>query len=343
MGLRMDDIKLPKRDSRVYTDIEKLKDYELTNCIAYEMAIRNDMNIKNIDKFVRKFLSEDLINNNYQIILDQKDFKASKEYSYNLTDNMISPFGLYLKNYSFFEELRNFINNEKKKYKKFQEGRKKIFIENDFNNINFDLEGRDFDKFFFYKDEYKNTDKIDTNKKIIYNHLVETNFFTSFTRYIKNKGTNEAEIKPAEITPKYSRPLLYIPFAQYKTVKLNLNLELPIKDLEDTVRKLKQEFINDITFTLSPSEFDGSKLTSIDKEIESILSNQTKVSDMFYVYDCIKLNITQRKIQNQIYNYYADKGIETKTMDPKTLKKYKEVAIEYIDNFKYKELLTSIK
>ncbi len=33
---------LPKRDDKIYKEIEEFKDYELTYCIAYEMAIRND-------------------------------------------------------------------------------------------------------------------------------------------------------------------------------------------------------------------------------------------------------------------------------------------------------------
>ena len=33
--------KLPQRDDLIYKEIEEFKDYELTNCIAYEMAIRS--------------------------------------------------------------------------------------------------------------------------------------------------------------------------------------------------------------------------------------------------------------------------------------------------------------
>jgi|GEM_PF-4220081 len=33
--------KLPQRDDLIYKEIEEFQEYELTNCIAYEMAIRN--------------------------------------------------------------------------------------------------------------------------------------------------------------------------------------------------------------------------------------------------------------------------------------------------------------
>ena len=35
-------MKLPNRNDKVYKEIERFKDYELTNCIVYEMAIRNE-------------------------------------------------------------------------------------------------------------------------------------------------------------------------------------------------------------------------------------------------------------------------------------------------------------
>ena len=38
--------KLPQRDDLIYKEIEEFQDYELTNCIAYEMAIRNKDVIK---------------------------------------------------------------------------------------------------------------------------------------------------------------------------------------------------------------------------------------------------------------------------------------------------------
>jgi hypothetical protein len=33
--------RLPQRDDLIYKEIEEFQDYELTNCVAYEMAIRN--------------------------------------------------------------------------------------------------------------------------------------------------------------------------------------------------------------------------------------------------------------------------------------------------------------
>ena len=38
--------KLPNRADEKYTRIENYEDYEFTHCIAYEMAIRNEEDIK---------------------------------------------------------------------------------------------------------------------------------------------------------------------------------------------------------------------------------------------------------------------------------------------------------
>lgn len=45
---------LPQRDDSNYKEIEEFQDYELTNCIAYEMAIRNE----NISALVNKYLKK---------------------------------------------------------------------------------------------------------------------------------------------------------------------------------------------------------------------------------------------------------------------------------------------
>ena len=40
---------LPKRSDDIYKEIESFEEYELTQCVAYEMAIRNDDNLKAIE------------------------------------------------------------------------------------------------------------------------------------------------------------------------------------------------------------------------------------------------------------------------------------------------------
>ena len=49
---------LPQRDDSNYKEIEEFQDYELTNCIAYEMAIRNTELKKLLKKIVQYPLYE---------------------------------------------------------------------------------------------------------------------------------------------------------------------------------------------------------------------------------------------------------------------------------------------
>ena len=153
----------------------------------------------------------------------------------------------------------------------------------------------------------------------------------------------------AKLDIAYSRPKMTIKNIS-KVTKLEINLSLPKKDLLDYISKIKDEVDEKIK---SPAETLGVKLEKADNLIcdskgkcfdsRKTLSKQEKVADMFYIYDCLELGMTQRKIQNEVYNYYANKGKEDRTLDAGTLRKYRSIAIDYIDNMKYKELITGVK
>ena len=61
------DIKLPKRKDPIYTEIEQFEEYEFTNCIAYEMAIRNN-EVKRLFNFIKT-------NDNLRWNIKSKDIK----------------------------------------------------------------------------------------------------------------------------------------------------------------------------------------------------------------------------------------------------------------------------
>ena len=154
----------------------------------------------------------------------------------------------------------------------------------------------------------------------------------------------------------FKRPMIIINHTS-KLTNININLSLPENELIAYVKKLKQEsdknkirnFIDLLAeiegVTIKSTIYDNIVCNSKGKCFDSrnILSKQEKLADMFYIYDALQYGMTQRKISNEIYNYYADIGIETKTMDDKTLTKYKDIAKDYIDNKRYKELVTGVK
>ncbi|MCG3715237.1 hypothetical protein L5F64_06595 [Aliarcobacter butzleri] len=68
---------LPQRDDLIYKEIEEFEDYELTDCVAYEMAIRN----KNINALVNEYLKKEFT----FLYLEEnnKDIELLKEYGFN--------------------------------------------------------------------------------------------------------------------------------------------------------------------------------------------------------------------------------------------------------------------
>ena len=110
--------KLPQRDDLIYKEIEEFQDYELTNCIAYEMMIRNSVFLKD-----REYLKSELIPLFHQDkITKDKLWKFSDERDYGVsffdmahTDNLHR--GFFTSNLITTEVLingQNYLNVEKK-------------------------------------------------------------------------------------------------------------------------------------------------------------------------------------------------------------------------------------
>ncbi len=67
--------KLPQRDDLIYKEIEEFQDYELTNCVAYEMAIRNEILIRILDDYLDT--KDELIFGE-----DEKEYKLLNDYGF---------------------------------------------------------------------------------------------------------------------------------------------------------------------------------------------------------------------------------------------------------------------
>jgi len=67
------DNELPKRDDNVYKEIEAFEDYEYTNCIAFEMAIRNDevkslLDKTNLFKEIKRATQKEILDSHFDNI-----------------------------------------------------------------------------------------------------------------------------------------------------------------------------------------------------------------------------------------------------------------------------------
>ena len=57
-----------------------------------------------------------------------------------------------------------------------------------------------------------------------------------------------------------------------------------------------------LSFFGTVKELEGETLKVADKA-DKALSNQMKLADMLYLYDCLKIGYSKAKIKNTIYNY----------------------------------------
>lgn len=133
-----------------------------------------------------------------------------------------------------------------------------------------------------------------------------------------------------------SRPRMKAP----SMLNIEFNLDLPIEENIEVLKKIKSEYdSNRSSAIFKPLDVYNQNFS----EIEIFKNRASTWADIFYIYDCLKVGMTQRKIQNEVYNYYSDQNIETRTLDPKTIKKYRDIANDYIDNMRYKELIRGVK
>lgn len=89
---------LPKREDDIYKDIEKFKEFELTDCIVYEMKIRS----KEVQELIKDIIT--LYNNNAQVIL--KYLNTDNPSIYYRRDNESSEKNLYYKGADRVGELK---------------------------------------------------------------------------------------------------------------------------------------------------------------------------------------------------------------------------------------------
>jgi len=293
------------RGDKQYKDIENFKKYELTHCIAYEMAIRND----DIIGLIKDFLHE-------YSLLDTPTAKEAISFIDNykhrtlFIDFFINPYALYLK-YHFFKDTAKLIKN----IPNFKNSDLSIFFNPKYNykykndTTIYSLE--DLEKYYF-------------SEKIT-NDLFHYDLSTSLNETLENR-----------ITPNYSRPLSVLKYRS-REKDLNLNLALPTSELVDFIERLKR---NKDFKSLSKSIYD---FFNIEDEINTTLppNIQNRFADLFFTYDCDKLGLEDKKIKKLIDDYrydypkngkYAPIKIETVRLDIVRSK-------DYIENQRYKTLI----
>jgi hypothetical protein len=352
-----------KRDDLQYIEIENFEDYELTSCIAFEMAIRNKDALTHLE-----ILNSIIVGN---VILDElktdktnKITAVSKDRDNNEYGEDISiPINLEKWNESQ-EILRNdfFIFAMGTEYwLKFYNFSKYYVKDSTFNYIseNPNTEPYFLDNKLFLNDEIKDGVYIYTEttdiKYSLYRDLLKGKIKEGFPIKNINKYIKSNHQLTHSISNSFKRPRLVLPDNISKEVDLkNLNLNLPIDELTSYIKKIKNLYNISPEVFKTPIEFLDEKLLKVEEEIiisrpkgkkEKIklrnhISNKLKFADMFYIYDAVTIGMSKSKIQIELTYYWNEKANKDTLFDQKTITKYYQIAKEYIDKLKYKELIT---
>ena len=277
------------------------------------MAIRNDEVINSVKSFVNNYIDYDRFLK--EAIYDSDLFKKCDDDSQKLMNFFLNPFNLYL-DYHFFDDINQKIKIEE------QKELDKILL-NPISTITYKKPSNYYNK----RDISENNNSFSEYKK--------TSLYTSFIFHKENKEEENRTVQHNDIIPNYSRPLSPS-FKEIKERRLILNLALPTAELISFVEEFKNMYDKDNTIVKNVYElFENKKNKNI-----NLPNIQNNYADMFFIYDCRKLGYTQAKIQSKIDRYYEDLDTNNPTIQLKTISKYHKISIEYIDNKKYKYLVT---
>jgi hypothetical protein len=334
-----DKINLPKRSDTIYQIIEGFRednkkgfeDYEYTNCIAYEMAIRNDeviTIIEQIKKIIDCVQSKDLEFDIYLFLFSEMNLvNLGKREEYEILNNKLKLYGFGYSEYTLLS------NTEKRRsslsaslnmvFSLSKEKRNEILkIEYDFIES---LKISDKEKALLRCEVLKEGCKYqEDSKRIIKDYFSKEN--------LKIGGLS---LKPE------------LKFDSNVKYDISLNLALPKDELIAYISKIKDEYDKDNSIIKSPFELIGEDLDIADENLlihkGTGKYNKYRVADMFFIYDGMKKGMKKAQIINELNYYYYDKDNKNTNFTYDTLKNYYEKAIEFIDNLKYKELITGVK
>lgn len=353
---------IQSRDNDIYKEIDNFETYELTPCIAYEMAIRND-DVKTLLKRYDKITAMmDDPEYQYKRYLGKDDFETSK-------NNPLYGLPKEYQNLSY-EEYEEVVAKKFDIYEEFIEGNYKKFIDEYIDRSN-ELGMSHLDKLkkriedelinnyliyptgyirdvpgatYFYKEEITNSKK-DENKTIIGNEHMKDGMFIRFEEiihdeFIQVQGTNikNTEYYVNNIIPNFHRQV-----NDQNQINIPINFSLPLEEIIEYITKVKKK-INPKT----PLELLGEKLDKandmsnikVGKETLDATrgeESQKKFADMFFIYDMRQQGFANGDIEMELNYSNDDKhtGISTNTIE-----KYYKIAKDYIDKERYKELIT---
>lgn len=358
------DIEISSRDDIIYKEIDNFKSYELTPCIAYEMAIRNK-EVKSLLKRYKKIIE---MSNHprylYHRIFNETNFKDAE-------NHLGIPFLPEYKGLTF-EEYSELVFRKIRTYEILIEEDYKKFIDEDIDKCT----ELGLSELNLLKEKLENEL---TNDYLIYTKPFYLKYSEKYTNF--QKDSIPLEYDNPEIESKYipinkdvdigykfsSREIIHKEFIHYQKVyygsdkfyknyiisnfkrqmneqnqvNLSINFSLPIEEIKEYIEIIKKKINPKTPYELLGYKLEkannSSNMNAFDYNNKEVTFDatkgdkpQSKIADMLFIYDMKIKGFTNTDI------IYASK----KDYTDKTIKKYFVIAKEYIDNLKYKELIT---
>lgn len=403
---------ISKRDSSIYKEIENFKDYELTQCIIFEMAIRNPICKIQVDEVVKYYINNEKViaqhlkpiesetystihnveqiknsepiepqnnineNTNRCVVVDiarspedsdeanlikkQFDTFRSLELLIDKIDIIDFEIFYYQKNHTYLkvfgEVFFNIISKIKQYYKSNrptgEDGKLTFYHNGDTDNIEI-TEIIKREGFFINTNisTYKNDCYISINGE---DKEVET--FEEFKTFIDE--AHSLINTHSKIYENFNRPNIAYDELYSINTTTEVDLNKPLDEIIAYITHIKKDLEKNNNILKAPIELLGTKLQKADdiskmcteskngKELcfdgRKGITKTQRLADMFFVYDMTKLGFKELKIRTEISDYYEELGNETNMSDT-TFRKYRDIALDYIENEKYKEFITGIK
>ncbi len=359
------------RLEKIYQEIEAFADYELTQCIAYEMAIRNPKQKQQVNNSVEYYSDHKQCIDGYVYEkLNEEDIETCID-TFHMLNKMISeieviPLEEYI-SYTVVYEDTDRLGTEIYKIMGllFEAWYDHTTVYDRNNNSN--LYSTDSGMLFAEQWAIKNGYNIRTSITIKEEHAVieideegkSVETIKEFADFLKNEDSDLCMLDSGiEIEENFKRPKLKIDNMTAKSARISLNMNKPLNELIAYITHIKQDMDKDRQLLKAPIELVGEELQRADdisrmctetKNGKTIcfdgregVTRTQKLADMFFIYDMIKQGKKPLRIRTEISEYYLAAGKETE-MSEATFRKYRDIAIDYIDNERYTELTTGVK
>lgn len=331
--------KLPKREDLIYQEIETFKTYELTPCVAYEMAIRNQdvkdllYDLDRLDKykdkamFVRVSNDEELSRSLKYFEMIEKDHKAFMD---NFED--FQEIGM-----SHIAKLQEILENDLiENYRIYPKGYNRKILGMS------EALGESFEYELSNELENEHNDGIQASRKVYDGFKIYQGLFFDkkkhFANHVLPNFKRQVNDEPILVTLDLSRPTEEIKaYISHMQKTLNSSKRRSIK-LPSELRGETVEQADNISRMRTISEkgtiktFNGMKAKS-----------SFKFADMFFIYDALTNKKTELMIRTEISEYYQRKKYKTTEMSDTTFRLYRDIITDYIDNGRYKELIIGAK